>query len=382
MAVVAALELDDAVAAGESAREADRAHRRLGARADHAQPLDRRHEFDDPARELGLDHRRRAEGQAVRGAARDRGDDLRVRVPQDHRSPGSDVVDQAAAVLGFDRGAARAADEERLSAHAAKCAHRRVHAAGNVEARFLEEGHDRRQRRATRKPRSARSAGRPRSPTRCIAPTTTSTSSSPSSILGHLLRPARVAAVDEHVGELGVALEVVLEAPLEAGLVAVAPGVEHRLDQRLDAARLLERLQQDLVLQRAGQAVEKAELAVERFEPAGGQARILRRGLDDLFDAVLDVVAVRLQRHHRDREARKPGLEHRERVERHAGVLGRLAHALRVRPEQFEQVAAFGIDRARERDGRSRRLVLRRRCRSRGTRVQLRRARRRAHRRR
>ena len=63
-----------------------------------------------------------------------------------------------------------------------------------------------------------------------------------------------------------------------------------------------------------------------------------------------DVEAVGLQRHHRDREAREPGLEHRERLERHTGVLGRLAYALRVGAEQFEEVAAFGIDRARERD--------------------------------
>ena len=150
MAVVAALELDDAVAAGESAREADRAHRRLGAGAHHAQALDGRHELGDPARELGLDHGRCAEREAVRGAARDRGDHVRIRMPEDHRSPGADVVDQAAAVLGLDRGAARAADEERLAADAAECAHRRVHAAGDVAARFLEAGHGRRQRRATR----------------------------------------------------------------------------------------------------------------------------------------------------------------------------------------------------------------------------------------
>ena len=43
VAVVAAGELDDDVAAGEAAGQADGAHRRLGAGADHADHLDRRH---------------------------------------------------------------------------------------------------------------------------------------------------------------------------------------------------------------------------------------------------------------------------------------------------------------------------------------------------
>ena len=44
--------------------------------------LDRRHEFGDAAGELGLDHGRRAEGKAVCGAARDRGDDIRMACPR------------------------------------------------------------------------------------------------------------------------------------------------------------------------------------------------------------------------------------------------------------------------------------------------------------
>ncbi len=51
MAVVAALELHDGVAAGEAARQADGAHGRLGAGTDEAHQLDGRHEFDDAPRE-------------------------------------------------------------------------------------------------------------------------------------------------------------------------------------------------------------------------------------------------------------------------------------------------------------------------------------------
>src|SRR5262245_53308540 len=51
--------------------------------------------------------------------------------------------------------------------------------------------------------------------------------------LRHLPGPARIALVDQGLGELRVAFEIVLEAPLEPGLVAAPPGIEHRADQRL-----------------------------------------------------------------------------------------------------------------------------------------------------
>ena len=47
MAVVAAGELDDHVPAGEPAGQADGAHRRLGAGADHPHHLDRRYGVND-----------------------------------------------------------------------------------------------------------------------------------------------------------------------------------------------------------------------------------------------------------------------------------------------------------------------------------------------
>ena len=65
VAVVAALELDDHVAAGGAARQAQRAHRCLGPRADQAHLLDARHEGDDCLGELDLALGRCAEREAV-----------------------------------------------------------------------------------------------------------------------------------------------------------------------------------------------------------------------------------------------------------------------------------------------------------------------------
>ena len=47
-----------------------------------------------------------------------------IRVAEDHRPPGADIVDEPAAVFGLDAGAARAPHEQGFAAHAAKGAHR------------------------------------------------------------------------------------------------------------------------------------------------------------------------------------------------------------------------------------------------------------------
>ncbi len=70
MAVVAAGELDHAVAARRRPREPERAHRRLGAGADEPHHLDGRHGVDDLGGELDLGLGRRAERRAAVGARR------------------------------------------------------------------------------------------------------------------------------------------------------------------------------------------------------------------------------------------------------------------------------------------------------------------------
>ena len=61
----------------------------------------------DAAREPGLEFGRRAEGQAVGGDLLHGLDHLRVRVAQDHRTPGADVVDEAASIGGRHDGRRR-----------------------------------------------------------------------------------------------------------------------------------------------------------------------------------------------------------------------------------------------------------------------------------
>src|ERR1044071_453728 len=113
MAVIAAFELHDLVAAGVAARQANRAHGRFGAGADHADQLDRRHHFADAWREPGLDLRRRAERQTECGALLNRAHDRLVGMAEDHRTPRPDVVDVAAAGVGGYVKAPGAAPPER-----------------------------------------------------------------------------------------------------------------------------------------------------------------------------------------------------------------------------------------------------------------------------
>ena len=63
MAVITAFELDDLVATGETAREADSAHRRLGPGADHAHALDGRQQLTNLPGQLCFGKRWRAEAQ-------------------------------------------------------------------------------------------------------------------------------------------------------------------------------------------------------------------------------------------------------------------------------------------------------------------------------
>jgi hypothetical protein len=92
MAVVAALELDQHVAAGVAAGQADGAHRRLGAGRNQAHHVHRRHQFAQQVGDLDFLLGRRAEGEAIDDGGLDGGDHLRVGVAEDHRAPGADVV--------------------------------------------------------------------------------------------------------------------------------------------------------------------------------------------------------------------------------------------------------------------------------------------------
>ena len=136
VAVVGAGELQELLAAGRRAGEADRAHRRLGARARScaaSRPTacgatTSSASSTSPA--VGAPKRRARRAAASATAC----DDRRVRVAVDQRAPRADPVDVAVAVDVDELGALAALDEDRVAADRAHRADRRVHAAGQAAA--------------------------------------------------------------------------------------------------------------------------------------------------------------------------------------------------------------------------------------------------------
>ena len=97
MPVVRAFDLHDVVATGRGARDADRAHRRFGARVGEANLL----EIEAPAQLFGEQHGVFGGHREVRSGfdrAHDRLADLRVRVADDHRTEAAVRVDVLVAV--------------------------------------------------------------------------------------------------------------------------------------------------------------------------------------------------------------------------------------------------------------------------------------------
>ncbi|CFO07559.1 Uncharacterised protein [Bordetella pertussis] len=139
VAVVAALELDDLVAAGGAARQADGRHGGFGARADQAHLLQRRQAGDQHFGQLHLGFGGRAERQAVDGRFLHGAHDFGMGMAQDGRAPGTDIVDVLLALGVPDVGALRALDEARGPAYGAEGAHGRIDAAGNAAAGAIEE---------------------------------------------------------------------------------------------------------------------------------------------------------------------------------------------------------------------------------------------------
>ena len=131
VAMVIPSELDDAVAAGESACEAHGAHRRLGAGAHHPHLLDRRHRRDDQLRQVALPLGRRAVAGAPGEGPLDRRDDAGMTVAEDHRAPGADVVEILQPVDVGEPLAFGALEEDRLATDSAEGPGRGIDPAGN-----------------------------------------------------------------------------------------------------------------------------------------------------------------------------------------------------------------------------------------------------------
>ena len=125
MPVVAAGELDDELASGEAARQADGGHRRLGPGRDEAEPLDGS-ATHDLLGQLDLGSGGRAVRRAAGDRLRDGGEDLGVGVPEQHRPPAADEVDVLVAVGVGEVGAAGALDEAGCAADCVERADREL----------------------------------------------------------------------------------------------------------------------------------------------------------------------------------------------------------------------------------------------------------------
>jgi hypothetical protein len=105
-----------------------------------AHHFDGRHGVANGVRQIDLRLRGRAETGASLQRAFERGQDFGMPVTEQQRSPGAHVVDVFVAIGIEDVAALAARDEQRLAAHAAEGAHRRIDAAGNLLHRTTEQG--------------------------------------------------------------------------------------------------------------------------------------------------------------------------------------------------------------------------------------------------
>jgi hypothetical protein len=149
VAVVAAGELDQPVAAGDAAREPDRRHAGFGARRREAHLLDAGVAGGNLFGEQHLAEAGGAVGEPAAGGILHGGNDLGVRMPEDQRSPRVHEIEQPVAVGVLEERAARARHEPRRARHGAERAHGRAHAARQHALRAREQfaaafvaGHD------------------------------------------------------------------------------------------------------------------------------------------------------------------------------------------------------------------------------------------------
>ena len=137
--VIAPLELEELRAPRRRACQAHRAHRGFGSARDEAHHLDRRHQRDDPLREIGLEGAGCPEAHPRAHLALHRLHDLRLRVAEDHRAPGEDEVHVALAIGVPHVGPLRPRDEARRPTDRTEGAHRAAHPTRHHRARAREE---------------------------------------------------------------------------------------------------------------------------------------------------------------------------------------------------------------------------------------------------
>jgi len=130
VAVVAALEFDDEVAAGESSCEAYGGHASFGAGGDETELFDGGEAARDEFGEIGFGGDGGPEAGPFGGGVLDGLDDGREGVAEDHGPPGAEEVEVAVAVFVEEVGALGVGDEWRIAAYGAEGADGRIHSAG------------------------------------------------------------------------------------------------------------------------------------------------------------------------------------------------------------------------------------------------------------
>src|SRR5262245_18440699 len=131
VAVVAASVLHYHVTVRVAAGQANGAHRRLGAGADHARHFERWHQLAAQFGQLAFRFGRRAEGGPFRHRRVHVLDDARVAVAEDERTPGADEIEMTVAVDAEAIRPLAALDDDGLTADRAERAGGAVDAAGN-----------------------------------------------------------------------------------------------------------------------------------------------------------------------------------------------------------------------------------------------------------
>lgn len=136
--VVTPGELDHLRAPGEPPGEPDGGHGRLGPAGDQPDLLDGLDTGDDLLGEGDLSLAGRTEGRTAGYGVLDRGDDVGLRMPENHRPPGTNEVDVLPPVGIGQVGTVTGHHEPGRTAHGAERAHGRVHATWCDDGRTVE----------------------------------------------------------------------------------------------------------------------------------------------------------------------------------------------------------------------------------------------------
>src|SRR5882724_9008359 len=139
MTVVAAIELDNLVAFGESACKTNSGHRGLGTRIAHPNLLNTWHERTNQLRHRDFEWIRNPKARAVFGGLLHRLDDFRMRVAQDRRTPRPDVVHVIISINVPNACSFGFIDKKRLPSHSSKRADRRIDSARNIFQRLAKK---------------------------------------------------------------------------------------------------------------------------------------------------------------------------------------------------------------------------------------------------